>query len=105
MIALLQPIRQNVAINMQGIADEDRPGFYEHLLPRLLELRNQVGRPHWIVIDQAHQLLPAQPIVPPASLSQYPKGMLFVTSHPDRLPPRSSGRSIWSWPRATHMSK
>lgn len=37
---------------------EDRPGFGEALLPLLSESRARPGRPHWIVTDEAHHLLP-----------------------------------------------
>jgi hypothetical protein len=59
-----------------------------HPHPRLLEMRDRSGRPHWIVVDEAHPLLPARRVDPPTSLPREWHGMVFVTVHPDRLLPQ-----------------
>jgi HAD superfamily hydrolase (TIGR01484 family) len=73
---------RNAVVNLLGVALEHRPGFFGELLPRLLELRARTGRPHWLVIDEAHHLLPPtwQPTTEtiPAEL----RGALYVTVHP-----------------------
>ncbi len=46
--------------NIVGLPIADRPGFFASLAPRLQELRARSGRPHWIVVDEAHHLLPAE---------------------------------------------
>jgi hypothetical protein len=50
---------RSAVVNLTGIPVDDRPRFLEQLLPRLLELRARTARPHWIVFDEAHHLLPA----------------------------------------------
>jgi HAD superfamily hydrolase (TIGR01484 family) len=50
---------RNVVANLLGLRLEDRPGFLRELLFGLDELRSRTGRPHRIVIDEAHHLLPA----------------------------------------------
>ena len=50
----------NVIVNLAGLAFEERPGFFLKLLPELVALRARTGRPHWIVIDEAHHLLPPE---------------------------------------------
>src|SRR6202163_4298055 len=50
---------QSVVVNLLGIALDRRPAFFHALLPQLQELRSATGRPHWIVVDAAHHLLPA----------------------------------------------
>ena len=50
---------QNVVVNLLGIELERRPAFFHALLPQLQEFRAATGRPHWIVVDEAHHLLPA----------------------------------------------
>jgi hypothetical protein len=47
-------------VNLLGVPLADRPAWFETLLLRLLELRGQVGRPHWIVVDEAHHVAPAE---------------------------------------------
>jgi hydroxymethylpyrimidine pyrophosphatase-like HAD family hydrolase len=78
---------QNVVVNLVGLRLADRPGFFLRLLPLLLELRARTARPHWLVIDEAHHLLP--PSWEPGSLA-FPadlKNALFITVHPDQVHP------------------
>lgn len=48
---------ENVVVNMLGLAFADRPQFVAHLLLELQKMRQTVGHPHWIVIDEAHHVL------------------------------------------------
>jgi hydroxymethylpyrimidine pyrophosphatase-like HAD family hydrolase len=58
-LALESNPRQNIVVNLMGVPVVDRPLFFLALLPRLHELRARTGRPHWVVIDEAHHVLPA----------------------------------------------
>ncbi|HVX15026.1 MAG TPA: HAD-IIB family hydrolase [Pirellulales bacterium] len=55
----LQHAGPSVVVNLVGIHLADRPRFFMTLLSRLQELRVANGQPHWIVIDEAHHVLPA----------------------------------------------
>jgi len=44
-----------------GIELEHRPAFFQTLLPQFQELRARTGRPHWVVVDEAHHLRKARP--------------------------------------------
>ncbi len=77
----------NAAINLIGLKLEDRPGFFLSLLPRLQELRVKTGRPHWILADETHHLLPADHQSPPTVLTQDLASMIYVTVHPDWVAP------------------
>lgn len=83
---LAHPAR-NVVVNMVGLRLADRPGFFMKLLPQLLEMRVRTGRPHWLVIDEAHHLLPAS--WEPGSLAFPPemKQTVFITVHADQIHP------------------
>jgi phosphoglycolate phosphatase (TIGR01487 family) len=86
---VLQTLRQpksQLVLNLMGTAVADRPLFFEKLLPRLVEMRRQIGRPHWIVVDEAHHMLApggAAPINPLGEL----KNVILVTVHPDQIEP------------------
>src|SRR5262249_58659797 len=56
---VLRDPARNAVVNLLGVALEHRPGVFGELLPALLDLRTRTGRPHWLVIDAAHHLLPA----------------------------------------------
>jgi hypothetical protein len=78
---------RNAIVNLLGIGMTDRPAFFEDLLPRLQELRVQSGRPHWIVIDKAHHLLPTSWRPSSTTLPQELSGLMLITVHPDHLAP------------------
>ncbi len=85
LLGLLAGSEQNVVANLLGIALEHRPGFFASLLPRFQEMRSRTGRPHWLVIDEAHHLLPAA--VDPSRLT-LPKKLdrtMMITVHPDQV--------------------
>ena len=56
--ALEKPDVQAV-VCLAAVPPEDRPDFVERLLVPLREMRESLGRPHWIVVDEAHDILPA----------------------------------------------
>src|ERR1700736_6118180 len=59
-LEVLKNAGSSISINMLGVPLADRPNYFVGLLPRLQELRARTGRPHWIVIDEAHHLLPSE---------------------------------------------
>ncbi|MGH8727572.1 MAG: HAD-IIB family hydrolase [Burkholderiales bacterium] len=82
---LLSEPGQNAVVNLIGISIEHRPGFFEKLLRRLQELRDQTGHPHWLLIDEAHHLLPsAREEDLPSGL----QGLIAITVHPEHVAPK-----------------
>jgi HAD superfamily hydrolase (TIGR01484 family) len=81
LIDVLRDSTRNAVVNMLGIAVDHRPEFFAKLVPALAELRTRTGRPHWLVVDEAHHLLPvsSQPV---AELALRPHGTLYITVHP-----------------------
>lgn len=84
-VSLLDTAGDNVVVNLVGVAREHRPEFFDGLFTALLQLRVRTARPHWIVIDEAHHLLPAS--WSPADLTVPPElqGVVLITVHPDRV--------------------
>ena len=76
-------------VNLVGLPIGDRPGFFASLAPRLQELRARSGRPHWILIDEAHHLLPAEWEPGPLALPEKLSGVIQITVHPDLLAPKA----------------
>ncbi len=75
-----------VIVNLVGLPLQDRPSFFFELLPQLQERRNRTGRPHRVLVDETHHLLPTKWRATVVSMRDL-KGMLFVTVHPDQLSP------------------
>jgi len=48
----------NVVVNTQAIAVDARRALFTTLLHQAAHLRARTGRPHWLLIDEAHELLP-----------------------------------------------
>lgn len=80
-IDVLRDAKRNAVINMLGVAVEHRPEFFMQLLPALAELRGRSGRPHWLVVDEAHHMLPSA-YTQAGELTLRPHGTLYVTVHP-----------------------
>ena len=59
MMRLLEKPDRHAVIALSAIAPAERPAFFLTLMTRLWDLRKRYGRPHWIVVNDAHQLMPA----------------------------------------------
>ena len=82
---VLEQPNRNVVVNLLGLGLDERPAFFSRLQPGLQDLRSRTGRPHWIVVDEAHHLLPA-----PSDLVSVPRtlsGMMLITVHPEHVAP------------------
>jgi HAD superfamily hydrolase (TIGR01484 family) len=84
--ALNDPGR-SIVVNLLGVPLNDRPTFFAELLPHILQEKARTGRPHWLVIDETHHLLPQGP----SSVALAPllpeRGILFITVHPSAVEP------------------
>lgn len=84
-IHLLESSQDNLVVNLVGLRLADRPEFFAVLLPRLQELRARIGRPHWVIVDEAHHLLPSSMEPVSSALAQELHGMALITIHPDHV--------------------
>jgi len=55
---LLQDPGQSLIICALSVPLADRPAFFSRLLDVLTRLRVEYGRPHWLILDEAHHLVP-----------------------------------------------
>lgn len=76
---------QDAVVSLLGVEIEQRPLFFEGLVGRLLQMRARTGRPHWIVLDEAHHLLPASWDAAPGLVPQTLRGLVFITVHPNKV--------------------
>jgi HAD superfamily hydrolase (TIGR01484 family) len=77
----------NVVMNLLGVPLEDRPKIFHALLPHLQEMRARVGRPHWIIVDEAHHLLGSTWEPAEITLPQTLTNMMYITVHPRFVAP------------------
>jgi hypothetical protein len=86
-LAILEDPKINLNVNLLGIPLADRPIFFGQFFPGLRMLRTRTGRPHWVVLDEAHHLLPVEWGHLPEALPQQLGETVLVTVQPDHLPP------------------
>ena len=75
----------SVVVNLLAIEPQERPHFLAKFLPEIAKLRSKTGRPHWIVLDEAHHCLPAEWDPAPITLPKEFPAAIAVTVHPDQL--------------------
>lgn len=86
-LSILEDPTINLSINLLGLPLDERPFFLGQLIPGLQALRARTGRPHWIVLDEAHHMLP-QEWGHVSSTFPYKLGeTILVTVHPDHVAP------------------
>ena len=76
---------ENVVLSLLDLRLEDRPASLQQLLPRLLELRAATVRPHWIIFDEAHHLLPSSWLPSESIVPARLNAIALVTVHPDHV--------------------
>ena len=84
--ALEQP-GMKVVVNLVELTFQNRPAYFDRLLPRLQDLCLRTGRPHWFLIDEAHHLLPPERGAAAVALARDLPSVLWITVHPDRVAP------------------
>jgi hydroxymethylpyrimidine pyrophosphatase-like HAD family hydrolase len=84
--ALEQP-EANVVVSMIGLPLGDRPAFFVRVLAQLAELRARTGRPHCVLIDETHHLLPPDAPAVDTFMAGERNGLVYVTVHPGSVAP------------------
>lgn len=85
-LAALDLPTASVAIDLAGLGAETRPVFTDALLVQLQALHDRLGRPHVVMIRQAHSCLVDGVIASSARLSEVT--MIYATAQPELLSAR-----------------
>ena len=109
---------RSLVVNLMGVPLAERPGTFAALLPRILATRAETGRPHWLVIDEAHHLLPTTWAPVSSAIPQELGGMILITVHPERVSRaalafvdvavalgKDAGETMTAFARATHIAE
>ena len=75
----------NVVVNLLGVPLEERATFANRLLKQLATNQELYGRPHWVVIDEAHHMLAHDMDVRASELHAESTSWALVTVHPSHL--------------------
>ncbi|ASY63515.1 phosphoglycolate phosphatase, archaeal type [Sinorhizobium sojae CCBAU 05684] len=79
----------NVVVSALGFELDERPAFFAELMPDISAMRARTGRPHWLIIDEAHHLMPAARDSASLALSDDRSGTIMITVHPDSVSPKA----------------
>jgi hypothetical protein len=86
-VDLLVHPEQNVVVSLTGVDIAERPRFFAEMLPELSKSRTQTARPHWLLIDEAHHMLPPTLATAEVTLPRELAASILVTVHPDHMAP------------------
>jgi hydroxymethylpyrimidine pyrophosphatase-like HAD family hydrolase len=75
----------SVVVNLLALDPQERPPFMAGFLPEVVKLRSSTGRPHWLVLDEAHHCLPADWDPAPIALPRELPATIAVTVHPEAV--------------------
>ena len=85
-IHVLEQPDVNVVVCLTGVPIPDRPPLFLQLLAGLIQHRIKHGRPHWLILDEAHHLMPAGWLPPSELLPDNMINTVLITVQPDLLP-------------------
>ena len=81
-LKLLRDDAVNLVVNIQALPMRERRMLVSVMLTQIARLRSRTGRPHWLLIDEAHEVLPAAcDGCMPEALAEMPASIL-VTAYP-----------------------
>ena len=78
-----------VAVNLVGVPVEDRSGLFARVLALVEEHRTRTGRPHWVIVDEAHHMLPTTWAATKGHLGGDSGSVVLVTVHPGHVSPNA----------------
>jgi HAD superfamily hydrolase (TIGR01484 family) len=79
---ILDRPHESVVVNMLAVSVGDRAAVFARFLSAIVELRARAGRPHWILVDEAHHVLPAERDPSATALPPALPATVFVTVDP-----------------------
>ena len=83
-VELLRHVKGNLVVNLLGVQLDERPRYFAKLFLQLCQLRAETARPHWMLIDEAHHMMPPE-WATATTLPQQLQGTIFVTVHPEHV--------------------
>jgi HAD superfamily hydrolase (TIGR01484 family) len=84
-VGVLEQPDDHCIVSFFSIDKQDRPTYFNRLFRALAELRSRTGRPHWIIVDEAHYAAPKN--WQPAEMWSGDElaGIIFITAYHDQI--------------------
>jgi GTPase SAR1 family protein len=84
---LLKDPAQNLVICALAVPLDERPQFFSRFLTMFHELRKEYGHPHWLLLDEAHHLMPAPAAIVSNGLPGDLNNFIIISTSPHALHP------------------
>jgi hydroxymethylpyrimidine pyrophosphatase-like HAD family hydrolase len=84
-LRVLESPDRSVTVNLIDVPAGDRPEYCAALLPKIQDLRLRTARPHCLVFDEAHHLLPSTWSSASSTVPQVWEATILITVHPDHV--------------------
>jgi HAD superfamily hydrolase (TIGR01484 family) len=82
---LLNKAEENVVVCILAIPLSDRPLYFKKLWHALAELRRTIGHPHFLIMDEAHHLMPRANRTGPVEFLENLNSFIAITTRPEIL--------------------
>ena len=92
--ALNQPA-DHCVVSFHGIEKSERATYFGQLHQALMQLRTRTGRPHWIIVDEAHYAVPKDSEVAKTWGPNEIQNMIFVTAYHDAVSSEVLANTDW----------
>ncbi|HLJ49672.1 MAG TPA: HAD-IIB family hydrolase [Bryobacteraceae bacterium] len=89
---MLDDPKAQVTVNLAGVRIPDRAAAFASALSLIQERQVHLGRPHWLVVDEAHQMLPSEWSPARGQLGGEIPNLLLLTVHPQHVAPAALKR-------------
>lgn len=83
----LQGPSTSVVVNLGAVSQADRPQCFASLIAEIQELRVRTARPHWLILDEAHHVLPSDWAPDSKELVAQLTNLILITVHPGHVSP------------------
>ena len=90
-LSVLATPEASVVVKLLGLDVPERPAYFGKLLGQISGLRATTGRPHWLILDEAHHLSPSTQDVQHNALPNELSSAAFITTNPRHLSPSALG--------------
>jgi len=84
-IGALERSTGHCTLSLFSVEPPDRPAYFDKVYRGLSELRSRTGRPHWIIVDEAHYTAPREWQLAKQWSEAELDGMIFITAFHEKF--------------------
>jgi hydroxymethylpyrimidine pyrophosphatase-like HAD family hydrolase len=85
---LLRHPKTSLVLNLSAMSRPEKVTYGAKTLGTIMTVRNSSGMPHWVIIDEAHHLMPAEGSPAAEVLAPGGEGICLVSLAAEELPPK-----------------